>query len=87
MGMHSSLIGKIEKARVYASEPERIMIDSLSCCVRGDNSTHTVKFEVESWSCDCHFFQDYGTCCHSMTMERVLEGLLSNGMRATSVAT
>ena len=34
VGMNSSLIGKIEKARMYASEPERITIDSLRCQVR-----------------------------------------------------
>ena len=79
--MNSSLIGKIEKARMYASEPERITIDSLRCEVRGDNGTHAVTLERRAWSCDCYFFQDHATCCHSMAMERVLGTLLPSAAR------
>ena len=84
--MNSSLIGKIEKARMYASEPDRITIDSLRCSLRGDNSTHTVTLEAGAWSCDCHFFRDHATCCHSMAMERVLGALLPNEVRLHAIS-
>jgi hypothetical protein len=83
--MNSSLIGKIEKARTYASEPERITIDTLRCEIRGNNGTHMVTLEAGTWSCDCHFFQDHATCCHSMAMERVLAGMLPSELRASAV--
>ncbi len=40
--MHSSLIGKVEKANRYARELDRITIDRLSLTFRGDNDTHHV---------------------------------------------
>ena len=84
--MNSSLIGKIEKARMYASEPDRIKIDSLSCSLRGDNSTHTITLTAGAWSCDCHFFRSHATCCHSMAMERVLGELLPNDVRPRAIS-
>ena len=41
--MHSSLIGKVEKANRYARELDRITIDRLSLTFRGDNDTHHVE--------------------------------------------
>ncbi len=84
--MNSSLIGKIEKARMYASEPDRIKIDSLRCSLRGDNSTHTITLTAGAWSCDCHFFRSHATCCHSMAMERVLGELLPNEVRPRAIS-
>ena len=44
--MHSSLIGKIEKANRYARELDRITIDRLSLTFRGDNDTHHVGLDA-----------------------------------------
>ena len=41
--MQSSLISKIEKARIYAEQLERFEFTSLRCVVRGDSTTHTVE--------------------------------------------
>ena len=41
--MHSSLIGKVEKANRYARELDRISLDRLSLTFRGDNDTHQVS--------------------------------------------
>lgn len=73
--MHSSLIGKIAKARIYAEERDRITIDSMACELRGDNASHTVRLNDGAWQCDCHFFADYGTCSHAMAMDRILSGM------------
>lgn len=70
--MHSSLIGKIEKSRIYAAERDRITIDSLACEIRGDNSSHAVRLRDGAWQCDCNFFAAYATCSHSMAMVRIL---------------
>jgi hypothetical protein len=75
--MDSSMIGKIEKARRYASEArDRVVFEQFRAAVQGDNSTYTVTFDRGRWSCGCHYFNTHGVCSHSMTMERVLEGMV-----------
>ena len=70
--MHSSMIGKIAKAKQYAQEPDRIQFVQFEATFRGENDTHTTSFEHGQWHCNCHFFEDWGTCCHTMAVERVL---------------
>ncbi len=74
--MQSSLIGKIEKAKRYAQERDRIRFSNLRVNFRGENDAHDVWLEDESWHCSCDFFAGWGFCCHTMTLERVLEGML-----------
>ena len=70
--MHSSLIGKIEKAKRYAQEPERVSVLAIKTHFRGDNDAHDVNFDGESWHCTCHFFEGWGTCQHVMALQRML---------------
>ena len=75
-GMHSSLISKIAKARIYAEERDRITIDSMACEVRGNNASHTLRLQDGAWTCDCHFFHEFGDCSHAMAMSRILNGMV-----------
>jgi hypothetical protein len=43
--MHSSLIGKVEKANRYARELDRISFEELAVTFKGDNDTHT-RFDL-----------------------------------------
>ena len=70
--MHSSMIGKIAKAKQYAQEPERIQFSRFEASFRGENDTHTTSFDSGKWNCTCRFFSDWGTCCHTMALERIL---------------
>ncbi len=79
--MQSSLISKIEKARIYAEEPERFQVQSLKVLVRGDSTVHAAEFGPNGWSCDCYFFQDTGTCSHTMALERMIGDILPDGYR------
>jgi hypothetical protein len=75
--MDYGMIGKIEKAKIYAQERERIQFDEFRVKIRGDNdSTHVVAYDLGSWYCDCDFFASRGRCGHSMAMERVLENMV-----------
>ncbi len=74
--MQSSLIGKIEKAKRYAQEAERISIKEFSAEIRGDNDSHTVGFKDGKWRCTCDFFSHWGLCSHSMAMEKILGKML-----------
>ena len=74
--MHSSLIGKIEKAKRYAQERERATFSQFSVHFRGENDSHTVSYKDGEWHCTCHFFSTWNTCSHTMAMQRILEAML-----------
>jgi len=74
--MQSSLIGKIEKAKRYAQETDRITLTEFSAEIRGDNDTHVTGFRDGKWHCTCDFFSNWGLCCHTMAMEKVLGNML-----------
>jgi hypothetical protein len=74
--VNSSVIGKIEKARRYAQERDRMRFTSFSLDFHGENGDHKVSLSGDKWSCTCDFFAGYGACAHTMAMERVLEGMI-----------
>jgi hypothetical protein len=74
--MDSSVIGKIDKAKRYASERDRISIRSLTAHFRGENSEHDLEFVDSEWKCNCNYFVGHGNCAHTMAMERVLEEMV-----------
>jgi len=74
--MDYGLIGKIEKAKRYAEERDRIGFESFKATFNGTNNPHTVEFAGGEWTCDCDFFLSRGVCSHTMALERILEGML-----------
>jgi hypothetical protein len=86
--MHSDLIGKIEKARRYAQEPERIAINELKATFHGGNSDHVITLHENHWSCDCSFFRMWNTCAHVMAFQKIFDPMLAPEAReATSPIT
>lgn len=74
--MHSSVIGKIEKANRYARETDRISVDRLSLTFRGDNDTHRVSLDAETWRCNCHSFDSWKSCVHILALQKLLGQML-----------
>ena len=74
--MQSSLIGKVEKARRYAQETERVTFKDLSVKFRGENDEYDTAYKDGKWRCTCHFFSQWGLCCHTMAMEKILGKML-----------
>ena len=74
--MDYSMIGKIQKAKEYAEEPERVTFNSLSIEFTGNNNTYTVSLSSEGWNCTCPGHQKYGICAHIMTLERLFAPML-----------
>lgn len=72
--MDSGMIGKIEKAILYAQEPERITFEQFEVTFKGDHKPHRITYNGGRWNCDCQFFKARGVCSHVMTLERVLVG-------------
>ena len=78
--MDYSMISKIEKAKIYSTERERIQFESLSVQIKGDNnSPHNVQYEQGIWRCDCNYCSSRGICSHTMAMERVLVDMVELG--------
>ena len=81
--MHSSMIGKVEKAMRYAHEPDRVKIGGLTASFSGDNGTHTVSLDADTWHCDCHFFAAAGGCSHTLAVQKMLDPMLSDAAKET----
>jgi hypothetical protein len=75
--MHSSLIGKIEKARRYAQERDRVCFTSFNTTFRGEHDSYEVGFDGAKWHCTCNFFGAWGLCSHTMALERILGDMLT----------
>ncbi len=73
--MDYGMIGKIEKAKRYAEQRDRIVIDSLTVRFMGENNDHTVHITDGTWQCDCDFFQSRERCSHTMALEKILCGM------------
>ncbi len=78
--MQSSLISKVQKARQYEAEPERVHVESLRVRFDGDNGSHTINFAQDHWDCDCEFFQVWATCSHTMALPKLLNDLVKAPM-------
>ncbi len=74
--MDSGMIGKIQKAKRYAEERDRVEFKAFSVTFDGTNNPHTVNFEAGEWQCDCSYFQTRNWCSHTRALEYILEDML-----------
>ena len=81
--MQSSLIGKIEKAKLYAQEKNRVTFSELSVKFRGENDIYDISYRDSKWHCTCSFFSNWGTCSHTMALERMLGDMLPEAALTT----
>ena len=76
MQLSTSLIGKIEKAKRYAEQPERVTFSDFSADFQGENSRYRVSYEAGKWNCTCSFFSQWGICSHTMALQRIFARML-----------
>ena len=74
--MQSSLIGKIQKAKAYAEEPDRVQFNNFSLSFRGAHMRHNVTYDDGVLRCDCGFFTSWNMCSHTMALERMFDVML-----------
>ena len=74
--MQSSLIGKIEKAKRYASEPERVRLSDFAVDFRGENNNYKTSYKAGKWQCTCSFFAQRNFCSHTMALQRPFASML-----------
>ena len=75
--MDSAMINKIMKAKRYADERDRMEFKSFTVVFKGNHRDHIITFENDQWHCTCDFFAQRGICSHTMALEKVLDGMLS----------
>lgn len=74
-----NVVSDVEKAREYSEEPDRIRFETFDVTFDGDNNPHHASHdETGAWTCDCSFFGSRGVCSHTMAMERILKGMITN---------
>lgn len=66
--MDEILIKKREKAKRYASEPERFLVDGGSATLKSDHGIRHLRNDGSGWVCDCEFFDGHQTCSHAMAV-------------------
>ena len=81
--MQSSLIGKIEKAKRYAQETERVTFSELSVKFRGEHDNYHTGYKDGKWDCSCPFFSHWGLCSHTMALQRILGDMLPEEAQST----
>lgn len=74
--MRSSLIGKIEKAKRYAQEPDRVTLSGFTAVFRGNNDQHELSYAGGKWHCSCGFFSQWQICSHTMALQQILGNVL-----------
>jgi len=72
-----NVVSDVEKAKRYSEEKDRIHIDAFDASFEGSNSTHELGYEHGAWNCNCDFFKSRNVCCHTMAMERILNGMIT----------
>ena len=75
--MDSGMISKIQKAKRYAEEPQRVSFETFAVAFAGDHSSYHVTYDHGKFACQCEFFHQRGICSHTMALERLLEPMLS----------
>ena len=85
--MQSSLIGKIEKAKRYAQETDRITFSEFSVKFHGENNDYNTNYKDGQWHCSCSFFSNWGLCSHTMALEKILTNMLPPEARTTQYET
>ena len=75
--MDSSIIGKVDKARRYAEEKERVNVTNFNATFNGNHNTYEVAYDSGNWHCQCLFFTTRGVCGHTMALQRILAEVLN----------
>lgn len=77
--MNSSIISKMEKAKRYVHERDRINFSSFEADFHGEHDTYHLSYSDGRWNCSCNFFTSWGVCSHAMALQKLLSDMLPKG--------
>ena len=75
--MDPSFMRKVEKAKDYALQRERVTFATCTVHFHGDNGDHNITYEGGRWHCDCDYLIGRETCTHIMALQMMFEGMVS----------
>ena len=73
----TKLIGKIEKAKKYVSEPQRFSCRGSEVELKSEHGTRTLFNKDKKWNCDCDFFKQSGICSHAIATQEFIKNRYS----------
>lgn len=79
-----NVVSDVEKSKRYSEEKDRLRITKFDASFEGSNDSHDFGYESGSWNCNCDFFKSRGTCCHTMAMEKIMQGTLAVPVAVTT---
>ncbi len=82
--MDSGMIGKIQKAKRYAQELDRITFNEFQVTFKGSHGTYQITYDEGQWGCGCNFFAKRGVCSHTMALEKIMGVMLAPGEEAAA---
>jgi hypothetical protein len=62
-----------EKAKRYASEPDRFKVLAIALEMASDQGKCLITYDDLGWGCTCLFFQEQITCSHIMEVQQLLK--------------
>ena len=74
--MDSGFIRKVEKAKDYALQKERVSFVNCKARFQGDNGDHTISYDAGAWDCDCDYLRGRDTCVHIMALQLMLAEMI-----------
>lgn len=77
--MDSSIISKMEKAKRYVQERNRVSFSQLEAEFHGEHDTYHLSYRDGHWNCSCHFFASRAVCSHTMALQKLLSEMLPKG--------
>ncbi len=75
--MDPSFLRKVEKAKDYALQRDRVSFSNCTVRFKGDNGDHTITYDNGEWGCSCDFLIGRETCTHIMALEMMFDGMVS----------
>lgn len=76
------LEAKRQKARRYATQPERFALEHVILRMRSEHGERRISYADGRWTCTCPFYHERGICSHIMAAQTMFSALLKSGSDA-----
>src|SRR5690606_12035898 len=77
----SARVSHDAQPRTHAAGADRLTLQPLNCAQPGGHAGHPLTLQGAELHCDCHGFQNHGTCTHVMALQKILADMLTEDQR------
>jgi SWIM zinc finger len=75
------------KADEFAGTPERFALLAFDLEMHDGDDNHLILYDHNEWSCTCTFFEENGTCAHTVAAKLLLKAFLPRATKERAYAT